>query len=236
MSVDWASAARTDVGHLRASNEDAYALEPPVLLVADGLGGHPGGEDASRIGTHTAAASLGRSTPGEDALREAWLAADKAIQDEGSDSGRPGMATTLVGGVVAQDGSRLFLANVGDSRAYVLTDSGLRQLTEDDNEAAEMVRRGAISRDEARIHPARFWLSQALGLGSVEVRTQVVPTQGQRLLLCTDGLLELDDAQVGKILQDSPTPQEAVDALVDAVLTTTEASDNVTVLVADLPG
>lgn len=236
MSVDWVCAARTDVGRLRENNEDAYALNPPVLLVADGLGGHPGGEDASRIAAHTAADVLAGEAPGESALRRAWLAADEAIQEEAAESGRPGMGTTMVGGVVAADDSAFYLANVGDSRAYVLTDDGLRQLTDDDNEAAEMVRRGVITRDEARLHPGRFWLSQALGLGGVVVRTQVVPTQGQRLLLCTDGLLELDDAQVAKILQDAGSPQDAVDALVEAVLTTTEASDNVTVLVADMPG
>lgn len=236
MSVEFASYARTDRGHVRAGNEDCYALEPPLMLVADGLGGHPGGADASRIAVHTAAAVLTKEPAGVPALCQAWEAADSAIQDEAANSGRPGMGTTLVGGVLSPDGGTLYLANVGDSRAYVLDSAGLRQLTEDDNEAAEMVRRGALTREQARLHPGRFWISQALGLGPVDVRTQTLPTRGERLLLCSDGLLDLPDERVGTLLAEADTPRQAADRLVDAVLNDTEASDNVTVLVADLPG
>jgi PPM family protein phosphatase len=240
MSADLTAHARTHRGHVREGNEDAYALEPPVLLVADGLGGHPGGEDASRVAAHTAAAFLtdavAQGTPGEETLVKAWRAADAAVREEAGDSGRPGMGTTMVGGLVSADGETLYLANVGDSRAYLLGEEGLRLVTEDDNEAAEMVRRGLLTRDQARSHPGRFWLSQAVGFGTVEVRTQTLPCRGERLLLCSDGLLELPESRVEALLRDAASPQEAADALVDTVLGETEASDNVTVVVADLPG
>ncbi|MGH8868565.1 MAG: PP2C family protein-serine/threonine phosphatase [Actinomycetes bacterium] len=235
MTPEWTAYARTDRGRVRERNEDAYVLEPPVLLVADGLGGHPGGDDASRVGSHTAALVLSKEPPGEDALREAFLAADRAVRDEAEESARPGMGTTLVGGVVSVENGTLYLANVGDSRAYLLDDDALHLVTEDDNEAAEMVRRRLITRDAARTHPGRFWLSQALGIGTIEVRTQAQPLRGQRLLLCSDGLLELSEERVESVLRESGSPEEASGALVDAVLEGTAASDNVTVLVADLP-
>lgn len=240
MTPEWTAHARTDRGHMRERNEDAFALEGPVALVADGLGGHPGGEDASRVAVHAAARHLAdaaeKETLDEDTLVEAWREADAAVRAEAQDSGRPGMGTTLVGGLVSPDGQTLHLANVGDSRAYLLDDEGLHLVTEDDNEAAEMVRRGLLTRDQARSHPGRFWLSQAIGFGTVEVRAQTLPCRGERLLLCSDGLLELPEDRVEALLRDAATPEQAVDALVDIVLGETQASDNVTVLVADLPG
>lgn len=228
-------AARTDRGRVRDHNEDSYLLQWPVALVADGLGGHPGGEDASRVAVEVAGDVLASEPPSTETLVTAWEAAHRAVAEEGAASGRVGMATTLVGGVLSPDGSTLYLANVGDSRAYHLTGAGLRQLTVDDNEAQELVRYGVLTREQARVHPARFWLSQSVGRGDVQVRTQAVPVAGGRLLLCSDGLLELDDVRVEALLRAAPDPRAAVDALVETVLAETPAADNITVLVADLP-
>jgi PPM family protein phosphatase len=233
-------AAATHVGRVRKNNEDAYAVGDGFWIVADGLGGHVGGEVASGLAVDAAReylelAGLGR-TPALSEVLAAFRVANWAIHAGARDEPNlEGMGTTLVVAALNPYGT-LIVGNVGDSRAYLLVGGGLHQLTTDDNLAQELVASGALTLEAARTHPGQFVLTKALGLGQrtapkATIRT-VQRAQG-RLLLCTDGLSgELDDSRIGALL-DEGTPEEAAADLVAAALEC-GGRDNVTVIVVDL--
>jgi PPM family protein phosphatase len=213
-------AARSEVGHVRRRNEDALLVEESagIVAVADGLGGHPSGDVASR----TAVASLQRassaSRPTGDELgqwlTDALLTAHQAVVDEaGNDPERAGMATTVVLAIV---GDRdLWVAHVGDSRAYLLRSGGELQ---------------ALTRD----HGMGGYLTQALGLDR-DIAPDVVHVDagsGDRLLLCTDGLTNMvDEPGIAALLGDNDV-QKATDALVETALDN-GGIDNVTVIIVE---
>lgn len=227
------SAAATSVGRVREGNEDAYRTSDAAWVVADGLGGHAGGEVASELAVQAAMAVLSR--PSSDpvaALGAAYKAASDAVaartleQPELTD-----MATTMVAAMLVP-GAGLYVGNVGDSRAYLLAGQ-LQQVTRGDNLAEELVARGVLSPEEARVHPGQYQLTRALGLGDWEPTVQHVPSPAGRLLLCSDGLnSEVPDAEIGRLL-GSGSPQEACERLITAALEA-GGSDNITVVVVDL--
>ncbi|MCW2777673.1 MAG: hypothetical protein JWN17_1398, partial [Frankiales bacterium] len=214
----------TDTGRVRDGNEDAYALSASTLVVADGMGGHAGGEVAAR-----AAADAALAAEPEQAVQAAHAAVLAVTTDELAD-----MGTTLVHAVLVEDALQVRWA--GDSRAYLLGPDGLQQLTRDHNQAEELLAAGHLSADQARVHPGQYRLTRALGLGRTAAPEQdevQVPAVG-RLLLCTDGLNgELDDDAVAGLLGEGD-PETAARRLVEAAV---EAGgrDNVTVVVVDLP-
>jgi serine/threonine protein phosphatase PrpC len=207
-------AARTEVGHVRARNEDALLVagEDAVVAVFDGLGGHPSGDVASA----TAAESLRESgltaaSSAEDLVAALQAAHDAVSAAADGDPGRAGMATTAVVATLA--GSTARVAHVGDSRAYLLdTDGRLQQVTED--------------------HGMGGYITQALGLdrGVEPDVSEVATPPGSRLLLCSDGLSNMVDAAGIASLLGSGAAQEACDALVEAALNH-GGIDNVTVVV-----
>ncbi|MGZ4616921.1 MAG: PP2C family protein-serine/threonine phosphatase [Actinomycetes bacterium] len=214
-------AARTEVGHVRRRNEDALLVEEPagVVAVADGLGGHPAGDLASRTAVASLQQTASAARPSGDALAE-WMAetlltAHRAVVDEAAhDPHRAGMATTVVLAVVGDGGA--WLAHVGDSRAYLLPSGGqLRALTRD--------------------HGMGGYITQALGLDR-DVVPDVVHvdlTPGDRLLLCTDGLTNMvGEDYIGALLGDKDV-KAATDALVEAALDN-GGVDNVTVIVVEV--
>jgi serine/threonine protein phosphatase PrpC len=232
------SAAVTDVGRVRKNNEDAYAVGDRFWVVADGLGGHVGGEVASRLAVDAghrylegAARALG-VTEVLAAFRVANSAIDAGTRDEPQ---LGGMGTTLVVAAVDPSGT-LIVGNVGDSRAYLLAAGVLRQVTTDDNLAQELVDLGELSLEQARIHPGQFVLTKALGLGqqtAPKATIRAVKHAQGRLLLCTDGLNgELDDSRIAALLAQG-TPEAAADDLVAGALDH-GGRDNVTVVVVDL--
>ena len=231
------AAGATHVGRVRQNNEDAYAVTDDLWVVADGLGGHAGGEVASRAAVDAAVAALSGAADADahGAVRRAFGAAHAAILEIATR--RPGlydMGTTLVLAWRQADGT-IRIGNVGDSRAYLLDCGELIQITTDDNHAEDLVRQGLLTRDQARVHPGQYWITKALGLGDPKAPfpSQNVLTPSGRLLLCTDGLNgELTDAQIAGTLGRG-TPQEAADALVDQAVAA-GGSDNVTVVVVDL--
>ncbi len=233
------AAGLTHVGWVRKQNEDAFVLADKVWVVADGLGGHAGGEVASDIAARTAAAVLlagrGAARGPEHLLIKAFEDAHAAVQAAAAqETGLDDMGTTLVAGYRDDDGG-VHLGSVGDSRAYRLTGTGLEQLTTDDNEAEELVAAGLITRAQARVHPGQFSLTKALLAYELEPPVpQVVSIYGPgRLLLCSDGLMaELDDEQIGRLLA-AGAPADSAAALVQATLEA-GASDNVTIVVVDL--
>jgi len=232
------SGSATHVGRVRSVNED-LALEGRTLFaVADGMGGHAGGEVAAR----TAIDALYRGfahEPSADGLVEAVHEANQAVWERGrTDPSLRGMGTTLIVAalVTTDDGERLVLANVGDSRAYRLHRGELGQLTVDHSVAEELVARGKLSESEAAVHPHRHILTRALGVDpDVEVDVfELVPEQGDRYLLCSDGLSnEVPPHEMSRLLTDTRDPKEAAEALV-RMANESGGNDNITAVVLDV--
>jgi serine/threonine protein phosphatase PrpC len=228
------AAARTDVGRVRENNEDAVLCLDHLVAIADGMGGHPGGEVASNL----ALALLEAAFTGEslEELEAAVRAAGRAISDRAAASEElEGMGTTLCAIGSTSDG-RLAVVNVGDSRAYLLRDSSLHQLTDDHSWTAELVRRGELTEPEAADHPHRGVLTRALGLGpKVDVDGALhVLDAGDRILLCTDGLVnEVADSEILSLMKGTTDVGSVADALVERALSN-GGHDNVGVVVADV--
>jgi protein phosphatase len=225
----------TDTGNVRTSNQDQLLAEGDLVAVADGMGGHRGGEIASRLAVDALRAAFAED-PTADGLVAAVEAANLAVFTEGQATPElQGMGTTIAAVALVADGS-LAVVNVGDSRAYLLQDGVLRQLTADHSLVADLVRAGQISEDEARTHPRRNILTRVLGVEPTVVphvaRTE--PARGDRLLLCSDGLFnELDEPDIAAILASVPDPAEAATRLV-AEAKLHGGTDNITALVLDI--
>jgi len=232
---------RTDVGHQRSLNEDAYLYGQRVWVVADGMGGHAAGDVASRLAVQSLRELDDGSALDPAQVSAAVARANAAVIDHGLDHPESlGMGTTVTGLVeVLVDGvPHWAVFNVGDSRVYRFTAGDLRRATVDHSEVEELLIEGLIDADEARTHPARHIITRSVGMHPApDVDLWVLPqVSGERFLLCSDGLTsELDDAEIAAVLTAHRDPGEAASALVDAVLAT-EARDNVTVLVVDVVG
>jgi PPM family protein phosphatase len=189
------SASLTDTGRRRRHNEDAYVCEPPLFAVADGMGGAQAGELASGL----AAAALRDETSqregdGERRVDELIQEANRRVYERQSeDAAASGMGTTMTVALV-EDG-RVAIGHVGDSRAYLIRNRKLEQLTEDHSLVAELVRSGKLSPEEAEGHPQRSVITRALGTDpDVDVDTFSVETRpGDLFLLCSDGLTSMVD-------------------------------------------
>jgi serine/threonine protein phosphatase PrpC len=230
-------AARSHTGLLRDGNEDSVYAGPRLLAVADGMGGHAAGEVASAVAI-SAIAPLDQDAPGSDllaALRRSAQSANQHLRDMVSaDADLQGMGTTLVALLFA--GSRLGLLHVGDSRAYLLRDGELTQITHDHTLVQVLIDEGRISEEDASTHPQRSVVTRVLdGRPDVELDLSVREARlGDRYLICSDGLT----GPVGRLetLQEAlsiPDPQECVDRLVQLALRG-GGPDNVTVVVADV--
>jgi len=245
----------SDVGQVRHHNEDVLlTLETSQLgdqaidtlgwfALADGMGGHQSGEKASalavRVVTHSLLTEILRpylfneprdaSQPSlSEVLVNAVQAANKAVHDKVPDGG-----TTLTCALVL--GSRLYLAHVGDSRAYLFAGDKLRQITRDHSLVDRLVELGQISSDEALNHPQRNVLYRAVGQGeALEVDTYVESLPSYyRLLLCCDGLWGMvGDDQLTQVIRSASTPQEACDRLVE-LANAAGGKDNITVAVVE---
>jgi protein phosphatase len=221
--------AATDIGLVREGNEDSYLVEDPLFVIADGMGGHRGGEVASRMAVETIESLFRR---GEGALSEQVQEANRAVFERSSlDRAVAGMGTTLTAALV--EGDRARLAHVGDSRAYLFRGGEIRMLTEDHTLVHRMVQQGEITEAEAERHPQRSVVTRALGMEvSIPVDEIIVDLEGgDRLLICSDGLTSMvDDATIGRILAAEPDPQRAAEALVKAA-NERGGVDNTTVIV-----
>ena len=233
----------SDVGRVREDNEDSVLTDAlPLVAVADGMGGHEGGEVASQLALEQLKAWKDRLSAGDDPsgqLREAFTDAHRAVFDKGrAEQNLAGMGTTLTAGWI--DGDKMTLAHVGDSRAYLLRGGKLRQLTQDQTVAQEWVRRGRLSEDEAATSPHRHILLQAIGadtddldieMGSVRLRP------GDRILLASDGLYGMvhDADEIRDLLVSNVDPDEACRALVEAA-NRAGGEDNISVVIVDVDG
>ncbi|MGD0378992.1 MAG: Stp1/IreP family PP2C-type Ser/Thr phosphatase [Acidimicrobiales bacterium] len=232
------SGSASDVGRVRTVNEDLALESLTLFAVADGMGGHVGGEIAARTAVDTLQAEFARQ-PSADGLAGAIHEANRAVWERGrADVDLRGMGTTMIAAalVSTDDGDRLVLANVGDSRAYRLHGGELVQLTTDHSVAEELVARGELSEEEAAVHPHRHILTRALGVQSdvaVDV-WQLVPEEGDRFLLCSDGLTnEVPTEEITEVLSGTRDPQEVADVLV-RMANQAGGNDNATVVVLDV--
>jgi len=247
----------TDRGRRREKNEDSMLVEEDLFAVADGLGGHRGGEVASALAVSTLASEvreavqarvgvrrrqrLARRTsplpiPTVSELLEAVTRANEEILSRSASTAElSGMGTTLCALAVVEHDHREALAvvNVGDSRVYRCDESGLSQLTVDHSVVQEMVKAGIITRQEAKVHVHKNRLSRALGIES-EVAVDdwtLAPVSGHRYLLCSDGLsgVVADTEIAGILAHGSEDPESCVEGLIDACLKS-GAPDNVSVI------
>lgn len=226
----------SDVGLVRSANQDAYYidLEGRFFIVADGMGGHAGGEEASRIAIEVIQAYLverwNSVTPTSTLLECAFLQANKAImQDQQNHPQRSDMGTTAVAVIFREQ--QTYCAHVGDSRLYYLHSAKLQQITQDHTWVARALKLGELTLESVRTHPYRHVLLQCLGreeLEQIDVQELDVQ-QGDRLLLCSDGLTEeLSDQLIASYLQSSDI-DNAVSALLEAAKTN-GGHDNITIV------
>ena len=228
--------SRTDVGCVRDHNEDSLVVAPPLFAVADGMGGHAAGEVASEIAVNVLAELAPKDLDGaalEHAVEEANHEIIRAARDG---RGREGMGTTLTACMLENE--RLVIAQVGDSRAYLLHHGKLQQLTRDHSLMADMLEAGQLTPEEARHHPQRSVITRALGsdpntrpdMYEINVET------GDRLLVCSDGLSSMiEDEQIEAVMRRVPDPQRCASQLVNEAIAA-GGHDNVTVIVSNVTG
>ena len=224
----------THRGLVRQTNEDSFLVRKGLYVVCDGMGGARGGEVASQMACERLV-GVAPSTAGREELREAIVDANVSIAERSTaEPHLLGMGTTLTSALIRD--KTVILGHVGDSRAYLLHDGRLRQLTDDHSWVGEMVRRGEITPAEAAVHPHRSVITRALGTdGDAEPDLlQVNLEVGDRLLLCSDGLSGMvSDAKIQELLLRPDDPQFVADALVQAALEG-GGEDNVTVVIVDV--
>lgn len=228
--------SRTEVGHVREHNEDSLTVLPPLFAVADGMGGHEAGEIASEITINTLN-DLAPESADAEALARAVVAANlNVIKAPSQGIGREGMGTTLTAAILEKE--RLIIAQVGDSRAYLLHNGSLQQITRDHSLMADMIEAGQLTEAEARVHPNRSVITRAIGsdphmqpdLYELNVET------GDRLLLCSDGVCGMiEDSEIASIMRQAPSAQACADQLVEAALHA-GGFDNATAVVVDVEG
>jgi serine/threonine protein phosphatase PrpC len=242
--------AYSDIGLVREQNQDSFGIFPSeesaalddhgrMFIVADGMGGHLGGEVASRM----AVEEVGRKfleTRGSDipeALRSAFAHANACIYHEGSNSeDLLGMGTTCSALVLR--GDRGWIAHVGDSRVYRISSDAITQLTEDHSRVAELERQGLLTKEEARLHPARAVITRAMGIWptvDVDMVEDFELTVNEYYLLCSDGLTNhVEDSELQKIVTAHP-PKKACTELTNLALSR-GGYDNITVIIVHVMG
>jgi protein phosphatase len=246
----------SDIGNARETNEDAFftlqalagtnaqPVRLALLIVADGMGGHVRGEEASSIATRVTSGVILRevllpmlssrpaeatSRPIHDILDEAITSANEAVSQIEADTG-----TTLTSALIV--GRSAYLAHIGDSRAYYLKRGELHQITQDHSIVNRLVELGQISADEAQTHPQRNYLYRAVGQGAElhsDTHLQRL-AEGSHLILCTDGLWnEVTEQEIVDVVGTSASSQEAVNRLIDRA-NDRGGEDNITVLIAKI--
>lgn len=223
----------TDVGKVREINQDSFStdLDTGLFLVADGMGGHLAGEKASKRAVEIICQQMAQ--PAEDSLQSLQHAIQEAnrqiVSQSLQDATMRGMGTTVTA-VFAKD-SDLFFGHIGDSRAYLIRRNWIEQVTEDHSVVAQLLRARAITPAEAQRHPYRNVITRCLGMQmEIEADTRHIQwQQGDRILLCTDGLSGLVSDDEMAQLSATEDPQEACRQLVELALDR-GGYDNVTVV------
>jgi PPM family protein phosphatase len=228
------AAGVTDVGRVRDGNEDDFIDQSNrlgLVAVADGMGGHRAGEVASATALEALRAAVASGQP----LRDAIEGANEAVLEKSvSDHELAGMGTTLTAGMLGSDGY-LVVGHVGDSRAYLVRDGELTQITDDHSLVEEMVRGGELTREQAEVHPRRSIITRALGIDP-EVEVDEYPIElraGDRILFCSDGLTTMvRPDEIESILNREQDPKRAAQLLVDAA-NAAGGEDNITAVIVE---
>ncbi len=235
-------AGLSDRGLVRSANQDAYYIDSPgrFFIVADGMGGHAGGEEASRIATQSIQEFLEKNwsedLEPESLLKEALTQANQNIvQNQRISPERADMGTTAVVVIFPKE-QQPWCAHVGDSRLYRLRDDTLEQVTEDHTWVAQAVNAGILMPNQARLHPWRHVLAQCLGredLNHIEIQPLDIQS-GDTLLLCSDGLTEeVTDEAIQACLCTAESCDEATILLVEEAKTN-GGQDNITVIIVEI--
>ena len=228
----------TDTGNFRPQNEDSCHVSDRLFVVADGMGGHNAGEIASALACSRAAdaARTGTIHTVDDLAHFVTQANEAIFTAATTTTGQHGMGTTITAlAVLDGSSSTVAIANVGDSRTYLLRNGELRQVSIDHSYVQDLVSQGYVSKEDARTHPQRNIVTRALGIDrSVLVDTFIVETlPGDRFILCSDGLVdEIDDETITEIARSVQDPEECASRLV-ASAKAAGGRDNITVIVVD---
>ena len=235
--------ASTDTGNLRGQNEDAHVAEQNLFAVADGMGGHNAGEVASAMAIEHLRGVALTGVPSAEAFAQVVRDLNSAIYASAtSTTDQRGMGTTLTAAALlastenVDQPSQMVIANVGDSRTYLLRTGELRQLSVDHSYVQELVTEGLLTAEEAHTHPRRNIVTRALGIDSqVSVDTWTIPMfDGDRFMLCSDGLVdEVPLAEITELMQEHSAPQQIAERLV-AAAKRYGGRDNITVIVIDV--
>jgi len=227
--------AVSDPGRRRRQNEDSYVVRPPLFAVADGMGGAQAGELASRLAVEAMGGEPESS--GEERLATLIREANRRVFARShEDAAASGMGTTMTAALVGDEGT-VTIGHVGDSRAYLLRQDRLEQLTEDHSLVAELVRTGRLSAEEAETHPQRSVITRALGTDP-EVDVDVFTVQaepGDLFLLCSDGLTTMvDDEEIRRTLSEGREDLESAARELVARANRGGGEDNITVVFFEL--
>jgi protein phosphatase len=230
-------AAVTDPGRTRRHNEDAYVIEPPLFAIADGMGGAQAGEVASGLAT-AALKEADADGGGEQRIAALIQEANRRVYDRSSsDPNTSGMGTTIT--VALVEGEYVSFGHVGDSRAYLIRDARMEQLTEDHSLVNELLKTGKLSREEAETHPQRSVITRALGTDpDVDVDTfRVRAENGDLFLLCSDGLTDMVSEE--SILDVVERNRDDIDGALRALVKEANrggGQDNITVVAFEIAG
>jgi len=228
----------TDVGQVRQNNEDALWVTSSCLVVCDGMGGHQAGEVAADIAIKAVQSfPFTGLNPQEEVLAAIRQAQASILQASAANEEYHGMGSTITLAWVSdpdQEGNSLLtIGHVGDSRCYIFSDGVLEQMTRDHSVVGELLRSGTITPEEARTHPKRHVLTQALGSGDIDVDLITKDlSPGTLVVLCTDGLTDLvEDSLIEETLKKDFDSANLAQELVD-LANASGGVDNVTVIVA----
>jgi serine/threonine protein phosphatase PrpC len=232
--MKFATGASTHTGLVRGNNEDAFLVDAAhdLYAVADGIGGHRGGEVASRTAVEAVRAAIASGRPVNEAITRANTA---VLERAAGDDELTGMGTTMTALVVAGP-QQVLVGHVGDSRAYMLHEGVLRRITDDHSLVEELVREGRLTQEQAESHPQRNLVTRALGVDAeVEVDLYTIEVMvGDRVVLCSDGLTTMvRERDIERLLRSEPDPQRAAELLVDAA-NRAGGEDNTSVVVVDV--
>lgn len=211
--------AKTHQGLVRANNQDTLLIASDVYGVADGMGGHNGGETASRVAVQVLRNALQGKTPQEQALKMSVEAANRRIFEMGKrDSALAGMGTTVT--FLWEGKEEMLIAHVGDSRAYLYREGELSRQTEDHSMVAELIKNKVITPEMAANHPYKSVITRALGIDPVVIPDilSVEKHEGDLWLVCTDGLYNMvPDEQIAEILK-SLSGEKAAEKLLELAI------------------
>jgi len=227
------AACMSDVGQHRERQEDSVLCQPPLFVVADGMGGLVGGDLASQTAVNTLL-SYASEIKDEVTLTDAIQEANKKVEALQEERKLPQIGTTAVAGLIGNN--TMLIANVGDSRAYVLSQGALFQVTRDHSAVQDMVDKGELLPEEAATHPKSGVITRWLGIeGALKIDTYATPLRaGDRWLFCSDGLYDMvKQNDILQIMLRSKEIEVCTRSLVDAA-NKQGGTDNISVIVVDI--